>query len=150
MDILTHRFIEKIPEAGCWIWMGALNDSGYGMASTQRKDGSWKMKRAHVLAYEAVHGQVPKGLFVCHRCDVRCCINPSHLFVGTNTDNMVDASRKGRLPRGEKHHGCKLSVEAVREIRASSETRSLARKFGVHRTSIQQIRQRKNWGWVDK
>lgn len=87
--------IERIPETGCWIWMNCLSE-GYG---SFRRFYRGKTQRAHKASYEAFVGVVPSGFDVCHSCDIRCCCNPAHLFVGTRKENMQDASKKGRLKR---------------------------------------------------
>lgn len=87
-----ERFWPRITKSdGCWIWPGAKNADGYGdvaILGTKRK--------AHRLAWEVTKGPIPEGLFVCHKCDNPPCVNPDHLFVGTNSDNMRDMSSKGR------------------------------------------------------
>jgi len=87
---------------GCWIWTAALNEHGYGVASINRKS-----ILAHRLSYMIKHGDIPDGMFVCHSCDVRPCVNPDHLFVGSARDNSIDMVKKNRcrkssigLPRG--------------------------------------------------
>ncbi len=75
----------------CWIWTGGKNKKGYGAATYGGK--TW---RVHRLAWLLSKGAIPDGLFVCHRCDVRVCCNPDHLFLGTNQDNMADMRAKGR------------------------------------------------------
>ena len=88
------RFWAKVDKTGdCWVWTGALTHSGYGKFKVR----SYKVVLAHRWAYEVTHGPIPAGLFVCHRCDVPSCVRPSHLFVGTQTDNMKDAAAKGRV-----------------------------------------------------
>lgn len=83
------------PAGGCRLWIGAKSRHGYGSLS-------WKMKRlvAHRAAYECAFGPIPSGMVVCHRCDVPACINPTHLFIGTQRDNIRDMISKGRHP----HH----------------------------------------------
>jgi hypothetical protein len=84
--------VEIIPESGCWIWMGTTNQSGYGIMSH-----NGKVKTVHRVSW-AVHNEkmIPEGMCVCHKCDVRTCANPSHLFIGSHKDNSQDMSRKGR------------------------------------------------------
>lgn len=95
-----------VPFSGCWLWTGVLNRSGYGQTRPPGTGGN-KRVLAHRVSYEAFVGPIPPGLFVCHSCDVRCCVNPDHLFVGVNLDNCRDMASKGRgtssaqgLPRG--------------------------------------------------
>ncbi len=81
-----------IPISGCWIWTGALNNKGYGLLMVEGK-----RTLAHRAAYEAFVGPITKGLFVLHQCDVACCVNPAHMMLGTQKDNMQQASARGRI-----------------------------------------------------
>jgi hypothetical protein len=98
---------------------------------------AFKTHPAHRIAFWSATGIDPGGLMVCHRCDNPPCCNPAHLFLGTHTENVHDMLAKGRTnpPRGERHHGAKLTAEQVREIRtrrAAGETLvDLGREFGV-------------------
>src|SRR5229473_1294677 len=83
-----ERSIERVPIAGCWIWTGALNN-GYGWIGVNKTQ-----VLAHRAYYELYKGPIPDGLLVLHRCDVRCCINPEHLYVGTYLDNGTDKSNR--------------------------------------------------------
>lgn len=150
--------------AACWEWTGHVNRGGYGTLGRGRRDE--KDVLAHRAAYEVTIGPIPAGLFVCHSCDNRRCCNPAHLFLGTNTDNMRDAERKGRvknaamvgklhvIPRGDNHWSRKPGAPKatgdktkprlaafVSEIRASSEpTAILAQRYQTSPNSIRAIR----------
>ena len=97
---LQQRFEEKyIPEpmSGCWLWTASVNDKGYGKLSISA--GIWK--KAHRISWEINVGPIPKGsgyhgTCVLHKCDVPSCVNPDHLFLGTNADNIYDRMDKGR------------------------------------------------------
>ena len=129
---LTHY--SRPGENGCVLWTGYLNRSGYGVVGY-----NYKSILAHRAAWEVSRGAIPEGLLVCHTCDVRNCINPDHLFVGTNADNMVDKIKKGRA-------WSKLSPIEVAEIRANpGVTKPFMRKFGVSGTIIRKIRSGEDW-----
>lgn len=84
-----HDHIMPVPWSGCWLWDGEVL-KGYG---THRLDN--KQRPVHRLAWEEANGPIPKGLFVCHHCDVKLCCNPDHLFLGTAKDNATDLYNKG-------------------------------------------------------
>ena len=94
IDRFTSKFI-PVPESGCWLWAGASDLDGYGFI--KRKDG--KQLRAHRVAYEHFNGEIPEGYYVLHKCDVPCCVNPNHLWVGTNQENMDDKVSKDRTAK---------------------------------------------------
>jgi hypothetical protein len=119
---------------------------------------------AHRFSYILAHGRIPKGLFVCHTCDNRGCVNPAHMFLGTSKDNMQDAARKGRTLSGDKHPSHvhpemirrgessshhRLTSEQVLAIRKAQQEgaprRALATEYGVDRSTIDAIVHRKTW-----
>jgi hypothetical protein len=105
---------------------------------------------AHRRVWELTHGPIPDGLFVCHHCDVRLCVRPSHLWLGTNEQNIGDRDRKGRQydRRGARNGRAVLSPEQVDQIRQATGHRiisRLSREFGVGRTQIKRIRDGHSW-----
>lgn len=84
-------YVHHEPMTGCWLWGGALAKAGYGLLHV---DG--KTRSAHRVSWELHRGAIPDGALVCHRCDVRWCVNPSHLFLGNDMDNNHDMRKKGR------------------------------------------------------
>src|SRR5712664_4432062 len=87
---LEHYSISAL--SGCIIWTGAIDGGGYGRIRLRGR-----LEMAHRMSFIVHNGDIPEGMLVCHSCDVRPCINPNHLFLGTNQDNLQDASRKGKL-----------------------------------------------------
>lgn len=101
------RLLDRVRTYGpdeCWPWYGDLNDTRYGKITVDRVT-----HRAHRYSYEHFVGEIPDGLYVCHTCDHKSCVNPAHLFLGTNHDNQVDAVRKGihRATSGAEHYNAK-------------------------------------------
>lgn len=135
----------------CWEWQGSRTGRGYG---TIRLGG--KSYGAHRLAWEIAHGELPKELCVCHRCDNPPCCNPAHLFAGTYRDNSQDALAKGRLNitslpvlRGNRSPNAKLTEAQVRMIRRSPEpAKTISVAYGVSHQTIYLIRNRRIWQHV--
>lgn len=94
-----QRFWTKVDTSGdCWVWKGGRSPSGYGMFTVKRRN-----TRAHRVSYMIAHGPIPDGMCVLHRCDNPPCINPKHLFLGTDLDNVRDRDAKGRTATGERN-----------------------------------------------
>lgn len=128
------------PDA-CWPWMGARNKKGYGFLNWMGK-----MRLVSRLVWEQANGPIPAGMKVCHKCDNPPCRNESHLFLGTNADNLADMASKGRAARGEAHSQSRLTEEQVIAIRAASGTLSaIAARFGVGKTTVAEILRRETW-----
>ncbi len=134
-----------LTESGCWIWMGGMASNGYGAITGDR---------AHRQSWKFFRGQIPKGLCVCHTCDVRLCVNPDHLFLGTIAENNADMIRKGRgvALKGERHGEAKLTDQKVLAIRSEYRKgqrgfgiRILAKRYGVSTPVIRGILLRRWW-----
>lgn len=126
------------PNSGCWLWIGARSKNGYGT--------SYPNILAHRESYERHVGPIPDGLFVCHTCDVRSCVNPAHLFLGTSAENTEDCVSKLRHAFGEANGHSKLTERDVMEIIRSDESKaSLARRYGVTPGMIGHIRKGRAW-----
>lgn len=98
---IAERFMDKvIPEAlsGCWLWDGAVSKCGYGRFGVGGHNG--KLRPAHRVSWEIHNGTIPEGLEVAHRCDVRICVNPAHLWLATHAENMADMIAKCRYRPG--------------------------------------------------
>lgn len=132
--------VSKTPT--CWLWQGGKSPKGYGKFWIANKD-----IRAHRQAWVFTHGPIPIGLVVCHRCDIPSCVNPEHLFLGTQDDNVRDCVIKGRQARGETQSASKLTAEQVLAIRAIEgvSQRELARRFGVTHALIGYVQRRAIW-----
>jgi hypothetical protein len=177
--LLAERFWSKVDQNGpvpdhmphlgpCWVWTAGCDHNGYGELNTgSRIDGSRRMKIAHRVAWYLETGKWPR-LSLLHRCDNPKCVRPSHLFEGTQKDNMGDCRSKGRYATGDKHglhlhpesrcHGerngmAKLTAEQAQDIlrrRGKGETgRALAHEFGVSPTTICTLG-RKRWSYLNE
>jgi hypothetical protein len=143
------RFWAKVEKTGgCWLWTAALSDRGYGRFALDGKN-----RHAHRIAYELTFGTILDGLFVCHSCDNRRCVNPAHLWLGTLAENNADRDAKGRhgdtAARGERSGHSKLTEQDVLTIRQLAAEgvrhRAIARRYGVNPSQISLIVRRINW-----
>lgn len=143
------QFWKMVDKSGaCWRWTAGKTAAGYGSLAWHGKTAL-----AHRLAWEFTMGPIPIGLYVCHRCDVCDCVNPAHLFLGTQRDNLQDMVRKGRHRgpkpsdhlRGEAHPAAKLTEELVRILRAAPKGKisETARALGVNKwTAFDAVKRR--------
>jgi hypothetical protein len=131
----------------CWFWTGALNAWGYGIINIKKK-----ITLAHRAMWSLFKGEIPKNSLVCHSCDNPSCVNPDHLWLGSNKDNMDDmySKKRSNQPQGEKHPLSKLTNEDVLKIRSLHKPRiytakQLAKEFNVKETAINCIIYNKTW-----
>ena len=141
-----ERFWSKVRKTDtCWLWGGTLTGTGYGLFYIR---GQGKV-RAHRAAWILAGRELPEGLLVLHRCDVKLCIRIEHLFVGTHADNSRDAASKGLYVSGEACPSAKLTTSNVRNIRQAfrdgRRVKSLAREYGIWESTIYQVVRRKTW-----
>lgn len=138
--------------SGCWNWIGSKNRDGYGQIRVERS-GFNGYFRAHRVSWIYHHGEIPDGLCVLHRCDNPGCVNPEHLFLGTQADNMRDRNAKGRLPheklRGSSNGRALLNEADVAEIRRLSadgaRQADIARRFGIAKATVYCILRGLTW-----
>jgi hypothetical protein len=139
---LEERFWAKVKKTQtCWLWIAAIADNGYGRACVVKGE----FEQAHRVSWRLHFGPIPNGLHVCHKCDVRNCVRPEHLFLGTRTDNMQDCAQKGR-------QNSKLNPDLVRAIRSryagGERASALAVEFGVDKSTVHLVVSRRYWTHV--
>lgn len=143
----------------CWRWLGGSCSGGYGAA---RSTATGKQTTAHRVAWELTNGPIPDGKQALHRCDHRWCVNPQHLFLGTQLENIRDMIAKGRQANGaelnhpsqvgEKNHGAKLTIAAVRRVKRLAarglSQAVIAKKVGAERQNVWAIVNGRSWRHV--
>lgn len=132
-------------QEGCWEWRGPMRWNGYGQFSL-----GGKCVLAHRFSYERQYGPIPLGLFVCHRCDNPSCVNPDHLFAGTQRENMQDMAAKGRHGgpdlRGEAHPMARITREVAQAIRVDLRpAKDVSAQYGVSKSLVWAIRSGRLW-----
>lgn len=147
---MEERFWHKVERRGddeCWPWLGSIGKQGYGFLYRGKGEGG--MTTSHRASWLIHNGEIPAGMFVLHTCDVRECVNPTHLYLGDVRDNARDAVARGRVPKGERAGSSKLRADDVAEIRRLAaegvSQRVIAERFGVGRVQVSRIVNRHQW-----
>lgn len=153
---LARRFWKRVNKRGpipkhmphlghCWVWTGYVDKDGYGRIKA-------RVRLAHRLSFALTHGDIPKGLAICHACDNRRCVRPSHLFKGSMMQNAIDRASKGRSAVGTRYPQAKLNpgkIKAIRrDINLGLSDRKIASLYGVGKTTIGLVRNHKLWKHV--
>ncbi len=137
------RFWEKVEVAEpdeCWLWLGTLNNKGYGQFYFEAK-----LWFAHRFVYQLHFGNIPEGLLICHNCDNPQCVNPNHLFLGTYKDNMADCVGKGRHSFGNSSgRPSILTMEQKEIIKELYTTKNytqeeIAKSYGIQQMTVSRI-----------
>jgi hypothetical protein len=141
----NDRFWKHVDKNICWIWTRARSQAGYGILTI-----NYEVLYAHRLSWEFVNGDIPDGMVIMHNCDNPACVNPEHLQLGTQKDNLQDMWKKNRGSCGENHICAKITNEDVYKIRRLSENENLTRKeignmFGLSRQAVTDIIYRRTW-----
>lgn len=131
------------PNSGCYLWLSSLVPGGYGTLSYQGTP-----YYSHHAAWMAAKGSIPTGRWVLHKCDMRCCVNPDHLYLGDAQDNSDDRMNRGRHVKamGERSGKSKLTDEDIINIRADTRSqRAIAADYGVSHTNIGHVKRGETW-----
>ncbi len=131
----------------CWLWVGYKSPKGYGIIGGSREKGA---TRAHRHIYEVFKGKIPEGLVIRHTCDTPACVNPEHLIVGTQADNVKDCQTRGRVVFGERHHNSKLSnwhawIIKYLILSGKASLKELAEESGVTVACLSSMAKEKTW-----
>jgi hypothetical protein len=147
------RFYSKInnsiDDKKCWIWNAYKDDDGYGKFSILGKT-----RKAHQFSYEYYHGPIPFGMCVCHTCDNRSCVNPNHLFLGTQQDNTKDRNSKNRQIKGSNHPHANLTEQLIWEMLnliysgELNSVKEISNKYNISNTNVYRILSKKAWNHI--
>lgn len=141
-----YNYVSPEPMSGCWLWTGPENGRGYGRVQARRLTGR-RMVYAHHFALEVERGvSVPAGMVVRHKCDNTFCVNPDHLLIGTQAENIADRQSRQRQSRGLRHPHRRLSESDVRDIRRRAMTqKKYAHKYGISDSHVCRIQNGEKW-----
>jgi predicted XRE-type DNA-binding protein len=150
---LIQRFHEKYrknKDSGCWEWTASLAGKGYGQL---KLTGQRKQVYAHRVSFEIFKGEVPKDKYILHKCDNPKCVNPDHLSIGSQKDNMQDMKNKGRSTYGERNSKSILTeVEVITILdllkKGELSQEKIANMFGVQQMEISRIKRGLRWGYL--
>jgi hypothetical protein len=136
--------VEPCPATGCWLWTGKVSGFGYGRITVQARRQSNNRPQisesTHRFAFSTFVRPLAKGESVLHHCDVPCCVNPAHLYAGTQAQNVRDTINRGRT------NVAKLTPEMVAEIRSSTESgMTLAKRLGIAKSTVLTAKRRDSW-----
>jgi len=145
-----ERFLEKVQKAGddeCWTWTGAsYKFTNRNYIQGHIRDDNGKTTTPSRAAWVIFRGEIPTGLHILHKCDNPLCVNPNHLFLGTNSDNIADRVRKGRSTLGEKDGYSKLTRDQVISIQKTTGSAApIAKEYGISTTHVCLIRRKGTW-----
>jgi DNA-binding CsgD family transcriptional regulator len=143
LEAFEARYIPE-PNSGCWLWIGKIDSSGYGQVNWAVLGGG--LHQVHRLSWKLFRGPLDDRDLVCHHCDVRCCVNPDHLFIGDNQINMDDMVAKDRQRKGENAGMAKISEEQAIAIICDSRTQyEIARDYSIDPSTVSSIKRGEIW-----
>jgi len=138
-----ERLLSRIEkqDSGCWKWIGTKNKKGYGMMVYKGR-----IHASHRVSWQEFYGEIPEGMLICHKCDNPSCVNPDHLFVGSNQDNMDDMKQKGRASKSKDKQKSRRKISREKELeiieryKTSNVTqKSLANEFGIALNHVRRL-----------